>query len=267
MGRMRNIRGNVYRGINQFLLQCVSMDKGYSSPVWLTFNQARAAGGSVKKGEKGIPVVFWKQIKKDATATEKEKAFMMLRYYTVFNIDQTEGVTLPKAEAVANVVEPLAACEAIVANMPNKPSIKHGGDKACYRPSTDEVFMPTMTAFTQAEAYYSTLFHELSHSTGHKDRLNRKGITDPIAFGNHTYGAEELVAEFGAAFLCGMTGIAPATLENSAAYIDHWKKAVRLDHKLVVTAAAQAQKAADMILGPKVSEEEDGEEEEVAKAA
>lgn len=259
-GGMKNVRGTAYRGVNQFLLQCISMDKGYKSNLWLTFNQARAAGGSVRKGEKGTPVVFWKMLKKAATPTTEEKSFMMLKYYTVFNVDQCDGVTVPAETTVQTTVEPLAACEAVVANMPKRPTMKEGGDMACFRPSTDEVFMPARAAFSKSEDYYSTLFHELGHATGHASRLARKGVTDMVAFGNHTYGQEELVAEFCAAFLCGMTGIAPATVENSASYIEHWKKAVRLDNKLVVMACAQAQKAADFVLGTNQKEEEDAKD-------
>ena len=163
-GGMRNVRGNVYRGVNQFLLQCISMDKGYASPLWLTFNQARAAGGSVKKGEKGTPVVFWKKLTKEATATDKEKSFLMLRYYTVFNLEQCDGVTVVQAAEVLNNVEPLDACEAIVKNMPQRPEMKSGGDRACFVPTRDEVHMPAMASFHKAEEFYSTLFHELGHS-------------------------------------------------------------------------------------------------------
>jgi len=114
--------------------------------------------------------------------------------------------------------------------------------------------MPYPAAFHTPEGYYSTLFHELTHSTGHEDRLARKGVTETHNFGSHSYSKEELVAEMGAAFLCGHTGIEKLVIENSASYIDSWLRRLKKDNKLVVTAGAQAQKAADYILGEKYDE-------------
>ncbi len=134
--------------------------------------------------------------------------------------------------------------------MANPPRIAHdGGDRAFYQPSTDSVHMPAVHSFEGAEEYHSTLFHELSHSTGHESRLNRHGMETGIAaFGSAVYSKEELAAEFGAAFLCAHAGI-QGTLDNSAAYIAGWAKALKADSRLVVTAASQGQKAADYILG------------------
>lgn len=261
----RNLRGTSYRGINQIVLSSLASSRGYEGNVWMTFNQAKAAGGCVRKGEKGTPVVFWKPVKKaeaGADGTTTEKGFMLLRYYTVFHVSQVDGVTVTQS-APAAPVEPIAACESLAASYltGSGPTISHGGDRAAYSPTSDAIRMPPRASFTKSEEYYSTLFHEMGHSTGHGSRLNRKGVTDPIVFGSHTYGQEELVAEFTAAFLCGHTGIAPATVENSAAYLAHWRTVIKGDEKMVVMAAAQAQKAADCIIGAGEddADEEDGE--------
>lgn len=237
------VSGKEYRGVNVLLLSCM----GYTSPYWLTFKQALAAKGNVRKGEKGTPVIFWK-IYDDRDEPGKRR--FVLRYYTVFNAEQCDGLTLPAAnETPAPPVEPIAACESIVAGYKGAPPIKHGGGQACYSPSADEIRMPERDTFDGAAEYYSTLFHEMTHSTGSSKRLARDGITDPIRFGSHKYAKEELVAECGAAFLCGMAGIEAATLENSAAYIANWSKKLKSEPRWIVEAAGQAQKAADLILG------------------
>ena len=165
----------------------------------------------------------------------------------MFNIKQCEGLKIEPLQA--NDVEPLAAAQAIVNEMPNPPSIAHdGGDRAYYVPSMDSIHMPAMITFHGAGEYHSTLFHELAHSTGHALRLNRDSLETPAPFGSEIYSREELVAEFGAAFLCAKAGI-DNTLDNSAAYISGWSKALRADKRLVITAASQGQKAADYITG------------------
>ena len=136
----------------------------------------------------------------------------------------------------------------MVAGMPTAPEILHDADGAYYRPAEDRVHMPPQTRFESPEEYYSTLFHELTHSTGHVSRLDREGIQDVAPFGSSTYSREELIAEMGAAFLCGHCRIEQATLDNSAAYLQGWLKKLRGDARLIVTAAAAAQKAADYIL-------------------
>jgi antirestriction protein ArdC len=245
-----------YRGINVFLLGLA----GYASPWWLTFNQARDLGGSVRKGEKGSRVVFWRWIEKEKADGTKDR-FPFLRYYTVFNAEQCdlpEGKVPAPAEP-ANDLEPVAAAEAIVAAMPNPPTIRNRGSQPCYRPASDEVEVPELERFESAEEYHSTLFHELGHATGHGSRLNRSEVTGTICFGSEDYSNEELVAEMTAAFLCGRAGIEAATIANSAAYIDHWRRKISDDPKLVVTAAARAQKAADYVLGELAGEEEEKE--------
>jgi antirestriction protein ArdC len=205
-----------YRGVNVFLLAM----SGYDSPFWLTYRQAQKLGGNVRKGEKGSPVVFWKQWETEHATTGDAVKIPLLRHYTVFHVTQCDGIDrlVPRAEVVDNANPPIESCEAVVANMPRRPDIRHDFDAAFYRPAQDMVGMPPIGRFDTSAAYYATLFHELTHSTGHADRLNRDGITNPMQFGSEPYGREELIAEMGAAFLCAQCGIETATLDNSAAY-------------------------------------------------
>ncbi|WP_224984487.1 ArdC family protein [Geomonas agri] len=248
-----------YRGVNVFMLAC----QEYSNPYWLTFKQCQHKGGHVRKGEKSTPVVFWKWVdRKNADVVDHEETnckgkVPLLRYYNVFNLDQVEGITAPPSpESTSNNFTPIERADQIIEGMPLPPDIRHGGNKACYSPMLDYVKLPEQQAFESPEEYYSTAFHELIHSTGHASRVGRKGILERSHFGSHEYSKEELVAEMGAAFLCGVTGIENRTLENSAAYIAGWLKALKNDKTLLVHAAAQAQKAADYILNRKVAEEE-----------
>jgi antirestriction protein ArdC len=131
--------------------------------------------------------------------------------------------------------------------MPQRPTILHGHQRACYMPATDTLHLPHPACFHSPEAYYATVFHELVHSAGHSSRLNRPTLTDSCRFGDPTYAKEELVAECGAAYLCGVCGIANTTIDNSAAYLHSWMRVLRHDATLLVHAAAQAQRAADYI--------------------
>jgi antirestriction protein ArdC len=228
---------------------------GTDNPDWLTYKRAQQLGGNVRKGEKGTPVVFWTEWtpKNDKREPDDRDAIPVLRHYTMFHADQCEGIETPALPIVArHEFGRIEACEAIVNGMPaNRPTIKHGEPRAYYRPATDTVNMPAAERFDSSAQYYKTLFHELAHSTGHASRLNRKGIAELDQFGSDQYGREELVAEMTAAFLSGHAGINPFTEETSAAYVAGWLKVIKGDAKLVVMAAAQAQKAADWILQTK----------------
>ncbi len=247
-----------YRGINVWLLSIA----GHRSPYWGTFNQAKAAGGFVKQGEKASLVVFYKQYDRAARPDDagtiletpdgrQIKQTWVLRYYNVFNVEQMD---LP--EKVRTALQPPAPSATphedaarILAGMPNPPALRFGFNQAAYHPAQDTVYMPHRERFPRPEDYYDTLFHEEVHATGHASRLDRLGITDgAAAFGSETYCKEEIVAELGAAFLCGTAGIEQRTLENSAAYLRGWMDALRGDSRLIVTAASAAQKAADFIL-------------------
>lgn len=187
-----------YRGINVFLLMSMS----YESPFWLTFNQAKELGANIRKGEKSCPVVFWKPWKVKGEDSVAEVKIPLLRIYHVFNSSQCEGLkAMPEADATPVVVTRPAE---IVANMPNPPAIKLGMTRAYYSPINDCVGMPERARFDTEDSYYATLFHELVHSTGHEKRLKRASVTEGVRFGSDPYSKEELVAELGSAFLCGL---------------------------------------------------------------
>jgi antirestriction protein ArdC len=238
------ITKKLYRGINVFLLAV----RGYGSPYWLTFNQARQLGGNVRKGEHGAKIVFWKSLIHETQTDDgemEERKSAVLRYYTVFNLEQTEGL---KALLTLPFAAPMESAESIVNGMPNPPAFEQDA-QAAYIPSRDVVTMPSWSAFDSQAEYYSTLFHELTHSTGHTKRLAREGFDNSQRFGSESYSREELIAEMGSAMLCGVAGLAQSTLDNSAAYLRGWMNRLRGDSRLVITAASAAQKAADYIRG------------------
>ena len=236
-----------YRGVNVFLLMAMS----YESPHWLTFRQAIQLGGSVKKGEKACPVVFWKRMKNEDEESDEPKKAPLLRLYHVFNVAQCEGLKGAPGEIQIPVTKPAE----IVAGMPQSPVVKHGMAKAFYSPREDCVGMPERERFDGEASYFATLFHELVHATGHEKRLKRASIAERNGFGSDPYCKEELIAELGSAFLCGYADIVDRTIDNSAAYLEGWLKQLQNDRTLIVSAAAQAQKAADFILGRKQESE------------
>jgi len=234
-----------YRGINVFLLMAMN----YESPNWLTLRQANAMGGQIKPGEKSCPVVFWKPMKVQDKETQEEKKIPFLRLYHVFNVSQCTGLkNIPPADDTAFIQTVPAE---LVANMPQRPVIKHGMSLASYSPASDVVNMPDRVRFKSEDHYYATLFHELVHATGHEKRLKRASIMERNGYGSNPYAKEELIAEMGSAFLCGHAGIVDRTIDSSAAYLEGWLKQLQEDKTLIVHAAAQAQKAADFILGHK----------------
>jgi antirestriction protein ArdC len=212
--------------------------------------------GGVKKGEKSTPVIYWSWLYKDeAGKTVKDrklavKKIPMLRYFQVFNIAQCDGIKDKWQPTPDKEHNPIKEAELMVENMPNAPEITFKEAKAYYRPATDSVNMPRLGLFRSAEEYYSTLFHELIHSTGHKSRLDREGITEFAGFGSETYSKEELVAEMGAAMLCAITGVKNEAMEkNQVSYLRGWIKALKDDINLAVSAGGQAQRAVDYIEG------------------
>lgn len=239
----RNLEGRLYRGVNVWLL----LAQRYGSPYWLTFNRVKQCGGYVRRGERATPVVFWKQLQIEDHEREDTRTVPLLRYYQVFNVEQTEGITAPAVPELPSI-DPIDRADAVIAAMPNPPQIR-SGDRAAYMPAWDVVSMPRLDRFESADGYYSTLFHELGHSTGHASRLARDGIVNLAKFGSMDYGREELIAEMTAAYLCGQTAILPATIDNTAAYLGSWIRTIREDRKAVVVAAGAAQRAADYMLG------------------
>jgi antirestriction protein ArdC len=238
------ITNKPYQGMNLLLLG----DQDYSSPYWLTFKQAREKGGHVKKGEKGSLVTFWKVTEKELEEKEGKELRFLLRHYTVFNLEQCQGIESPPLDEPVN---PIQKCEDIVAGYRTKPEIRFNNrDKSFYLPSKDYISIPPRQSFNSSESYYSSLFHEMTHSTGHEKRLGRfnsKDYNQPFA--SEDYSKEELIAELGNAFLCAEAGIDNSELENSAAYIQSWLKALRNDKRLLISASSQATKATRYILG------------------
>jgi antirestriction protein ArdC len=163
---------------------------------------------------------------------------------------------MKEAPALSETTEPVAVTKPaeIVEKMPKRPQIKHGMTQSFYSPKEDCVSLPVRKRFSREEEYYSTLFHELVHSTGHETRLNRSTLTEKAGFGSNPYCKEELIAEMGAAFLCGQAEIVERTIDNSVAYIKGWLEQMKSDKTLIVQAAAQAQRAADFILGTMTAE-------------
>jgi antirestriction protein ArdC len=238
------LTGRPYRGINRILLA--------GSPWWGTYNQVRQMGGYVRRGERAAGmVVFWsmEECRREVNDQGDEVLVRglrdrpLVRCYKVFHIGQCEGVTVPEGREV----RPIVSCEGILGQ--NEPRVLPG--EPAYAPGRDVITMPPAGRFISAEAYYATLFHELTHWTGAAHRLNREGITEAVRFGSERYSREELTAEMGAAFLCAMCGVdTPPLQENTAAYIAGWLRHIREGSAAdVVRAATDAQRAADFLTG------------------
>lgn len=241
-----------YRGLNLIMLS-----KGGE---YLTFKQIGEVGGSIKKGAKSEVVIFYKVSKVKTEGAEeaqgsdgKSKKYYLLRYYRVFHISDTEGVK-SKVETIEN--DPIEEAQKIVREYRNSPEIKFSDSrKAFYSPIMDIINVPHIDNYPVVEEYYSTIFHELIHSSGHKNRLKRDEVVNLSYFGSEDYSKEELVAEMGASMLCGVSGIANETITNSASYIASWLKALKNDQTLVVKAGSLAQKACNYILGREEEQE------------
>ena len=250
--------GKPYSLLNHILL-------GGQSGEYITFKQTTLAGGHVRKGEKSKMVVFWKPFETTNVETGEVEQHFFLRYYNVFHLDQVEGVSprwiasvLPSSDLKQD-----AATDAIIQDYKARSGITleiTESDHAYYQPSTDTVVVPQLSQYQKQEEYYSTLFHELTHSTGHHSRLDR--ISDTAAFGSHEYSKEELCAELGAAFLVNHCGLeTSASFRNSAGYIQGWLKALKNDKRLIVSAAGAAEKAVNLILNRKEGDSNVGNEE------
>ena len=236
--------GKPYSLLNQMLLG--------RPGEYLTFKQCQEAGGKVRKGEKSQMVVFWKWIETEDEETGEVKEVPFLRYYNVFHIDQCEGITAKHTTETAFPDGAAAdeAAQAIIADYLAREKVRlshQEGDQAFYRPGTDEIVLPLLRQFHSTAEYYSTAFHEITHSTGHEKRLNR---LEKIAFfGSDAYSKEELVAEIGAATLVNHCGIeTSSSFRNNAAYIQNWLKVLKDDKRFIVSAAGKAEKAVNLIL-------------------
>ncbi len=248
------ISGLPYRGINTLLLWAAAEQAGYSCGRWATYRQWSEAGAQVRKGEKASLILFWKAAANDDGGNNESddhasggRRRFISKAYAVFNQDQVDGAPVAK-RPVLSAEERLAAAEAYFANVGAK--VSHGGDRAHYRPGTDEICMPLFEQFRDAPAYYSTLAHEHIHWTGAKRRLDRDLKN---RFGSEDYAAEELIAELGSAFIAAHLGIALEPRPDHAAYIGSWLKVLNDDPRAILTAAAKAQQAFDFLEGLQTS--------------
>ena len=243
--------GAPYAGINVLALWCTAVERGYVAPIWMTFRQALELGACVRKGETGSLVVYSNsftvddsdQSESDGESTGRHVRF--LKGYTVFNVAQIDGLPARYTAASTDTPNPgerIARAERFVAS--SKVSVRFGGHRAFYAPAADFVQMPHYETFRDAQSFYSTIFHELVHSTAHQARLARDLGK---RFGDEAYAAEELIAEIGSAFLCADLGIALEPRDDHAAYIATWLKVLRADSRAIFTAAAQAQRAAEYL--------------------
>ena len=253
--------GQGYAGINVLMLWASAMERGYAAPIWMTFKQAQELGGHVRKGEKGSPVVYAGSIQKteadEQTGEEIDRTIPFLKSYTVFNVEQIEGLPahyLARAEtSPANPDERIEQAEAFFAA--TGADIGHGGNQAFYAPGPDRIQMPAFAAFRDAHSYYGTLAHEVTHWTRHERRLDRDFGREK--WGDAGYAREELVAELGAAFLCADLGLDLEDREDHAAYIGHWLTILKNDKRAIFSAAAHAQRAADYLHGLQPMQDEE----------
>jgi antirestriction protein ArdC len=250
----RPLRANgiAYQGINVLVLWSESVMKGYSAPIWMTFRQALELNAHVRKGERGSTVVYASTFTRSGTdqetGEETEQAIPFLKSYTVFNVEQIEGLPAhfhAVAEPRLDPVQRIESAEAFFTA--TKADIRHGGNMAYYNIGSDFVQMPPFEAFRDAESYYASLAHECTHWTRAKSRLDRD--LGRKRWGDAGYAMEELVAELGSAFLCADLDLTPAVREDHAAYIASWLEVLKNDKRAIFSAAAHAQKAADFLTG------------------
>lgn len=236
--------GRPYRGINAFLLGCTG------ASWFATFNQIKERGGSIKAGARSLPVVFWHMKEPVDQDSSNDRRIPILRYYRVFSLDDVEGINVPVINAELHEFTPIEAAEKVIEQMPLKPEIRIGPAQAFYSPAGDYINMPRQGLFSSYNDWLACLYHEMGHATGHASRLNRSTVTSAAYYGSAEYSREELIAECCSAFLANETGILAATIDNSAAYIDGWLKALKSKDSrgMVIYAAAAGQRAADYIL-------------------
>lgn len=251
--------GIPYNGINILVLWGTASAQGYSAPIWMTYKQASELGGHVRKGERGELVVYANKITRTETDTETgedvKHAIPFMKGYSVFNVEQIEGLPdhyYQLAEPVLDPVQRIDHAEKFFSS--TGAAIRHGGNQAYYTIGADYIQMPPFEAFRDAESYYATLSHETTHWTRHPSRLDRD--FGRKRFGDEGYAAEELVAELGSAFLSADLSLTPEVRDDHTAYIGSWLKVLKNDKRAIFTAAAHAQRAVDFLHG---LQEADGE--------
>ena len=245
--------GQPYKGINVLVLWSAAIEKGYAAPIWMTYKQASELNANVRKGERASHVCYADKLLRtetdSKTGEESQKAIPFLKGYSVFNVEQIDG--LPEhyyakpVPRIVNTIERVERAETFLAN--TGANVVHGGSRACYVPSTDNIHMPCIDFFRDAESYYAVRAHETTHWTRHKSRLNRE--FGRKRFGDEGYAMEELVAELGAAFLSADLDLTPEVRDEHASYIASWIKVLKDDKRAIFTAASHAQRAADYLHG------------------
>lgn len=251
--------GQPYNGINILMLWSAALAEGFSAPIWMTFRQAKELGGHVRKGEKGELVVYANTITRTETDTasgeEIDQTIPFMKGYTVFNVDQIEGLPLHYYQLAEPVLDPVQRIDHIESFFAaTGADIRHGGNRAYYTITDDYIQMPPFESFRDAESYYATLAHETTHWTRHGTRLERD--FGRKRFGDEGYAREELVAELGSAFLSADLGLTPEVRDDHSAYIESWLKVLKGDKRAIFSAAAHAQRAVDFLneLQPKAEE-------------
>ena len=238
-----HVTGKPYSLLNQLFL-------GVQPGEYITFKQCTQEGGYIRKGEKAQMVVFWKWLDSKDEQTGEIQQVPFLRYYSVFHLDQCEGITAKHSAMVERPAEADAAAEAIIAEYVSREGVGleyQEGDAAYYQPSLDRIVLPKLSQFTETAEFYSTAFHEMVHSTGHMKRLARLDTT--ANFGSETYSKEELIAEIGSAAMVNHAGLeTDKSFRNSAAYVQNWLQVLKDDKRFIVSAAGKAEKAVNFIL-------------------
>lgn len=248
----RRHNGVKYRGVNIVALWIAAAERGYAAPIWMTFKQALNLGGCVRKGEKGSAIVYADRVTRlehdEATGADSAHEVHFVRGYTVFNVEQIDGLPEPYYATPAPNASVLPRIERAERFFSATGAvICHNSSRACYAPGPDHIRMPPFEAFRDAVSYYAALAHEGTHWTRHPSRLDRS--FGQKRYGDHGYAMEELVAELGAAFLCGDLELTPELRDDHASYLEAWLKVLKGDKRAIFTAAAHAQRAADFLNG------------------
>ena len=242
-----------YRGINHLLLKTAN----YFENEFVTFRQVQDLGGTIKKGEKGVLIVYWlwhEDLPPARKLDVRAKSVPTLRYYFVWNVSQCNGLAHQHTPLLFKAGEPFEMCERILSEMPDPPKIVHNEPEAYYQIWGDFINLPKKELFASQDGYWLTLLHEVIHYTGAAHRLNRKELVEQTNFASDTYSIEELTAELGACYLAAHVGLSPQSFTNNAAYIKHWLAKLKEDNRLIVYAAARAQRAVNYILNIKDDE-------------
>ncbi len=241
--------GQPYKGINVLMLWASAMTHNFTAPIWMTFKQAKELNGNVRKDSKGSLVVYADRITRTQTAEdgeESDRQVYFMKGYTVFNVEQIEGLPPHFYAAATPQLDPVQRIEAAELFFAHTGAdIRHGGNHAYYASEPDYVQMPPSFSFKDAESYYATLAHEITHWTKNPSRLDRD--FGRRRFGDEGYAREELVAEIGAAFLCCDLGITPEPRDDHVAYLGHWLMVLKEDKRAIFQAAAHAQRAVDFL--------------------